>query len=97
MGIIKKWVEKRGSFISLTTVRDRMRVDRYDPKKNLINMLVGATFISYGTITLFLPTGSIPIILFGSVLMFSPFSLSLVVKQAYNDVKFKLWSMWGRL
>lgn len=97
MGIIKKWVEKRESFISLTTVRDRMRVDRYDPKKSLINLLVGATFISYGTITLFLPTGSIPCIIFGSMLVFSPFRFSVVVKQLYSDVKFKLWSLWGRL
>lgn len=73
-----------------------MRVDRYIPKKNLVNMLVGATFISYGTVTLLLPTGSIPCIIFGSMLMFSPFRFSLVVKQLYSDVKFKLWSLWER-
>ena len=96
MGIIKKWVEKRGSFISLTCAHSRSRLNRYDPKKNLINLLVGVTFISYGTITLFLPTGSIPMIIFGSMLLYSPFRFSVVVKQLYNDVKFKLWSLWER-
>lgn len=93
---IRKSIEKRRSFISLTSACSLMRVDRYTPGRSMVNMLVGGVCVLYGVVTLCLPTGSIPMILFGSMLVFSPFSLSLVVKQVYNDVKFKLWSLWER-